>query len=419
MEQNGYVLNSILVPWLMAAQSLVTNGIARPEDIDRTWMITTKMPVGPVGILDMVGLETFHSIASYWGEVSNDEQLKKNAAYLKTHFVDTEQARREDRRRLLQASQSGLSGAGFPVPEESDDMNIKKVLVVGSGTLGQQIGFQCAMHGFDVVMYDVKQETLDACRAIQREYGELFRSRGRSKAEVDAALARISYTLDLEEAGRDADLVSESVPENPDIKRKVYPLLHAACPPKTIFTTNTSTLLPSQIADATGRPERFLALHFANEIWDRNIGEVMGHAGTDREIFEIVVKFAKAIGMVPIRVEKEQNGYIINSLLVPWLMAAQSARHQWRRTAGRRRSHLDDHDENVRRTFRVPGHDRPRDRLQRRFLLGRGPRGRATEEECGLPQDALRRQEQAGRENRRGLLHSIRIRPISSRAFLS
>ena len=166
---------------------------------------------------------------------------------------------------------------------------------------------------------------LDACRAIQHgEYAELFRNRGRSKAEVDAALARISYTLDLEAAGRDVDLVSESVPENPDIKRKVYPLLHAACPPKTIFTTNTSTLLPSQIANSTGRPERFLALHFANEIWDRNIGEVMGHAGTDPAIFEIVVKFAKAIGMVPIRVEKEQNGYIINSLLVPWLMAAQS-----------------------------------------------------------------------------------------------
>jgi 3-hydroxyacyl-CoA dehydrogenase len=203
-------------------------------------------------------------------------------------------------------------------------MNIKKVLVVGSGTLGQQIGFQCAMHGVDVAMYDVKQQTLDACRAIQSGYGELFLSRGRSKAEVETALARISYTLDLQAAGHDADLVSESVPEDPVIKRKVYPLLHAACPARTIFTTNTSTLLPSQIADATGRPERFLALHFANEIWDRNIGEVMGHAGTDPAIFEIVMKFAKAIGMVPIRVEKEQNGYIINSLLVPWLMAAQS-----------------------------------------------------------------------------------------------
>jgi 3-hydroxyacyl-CoA dehydrogenase len=203
-------------------------------------------------------------------------------------------------------------------------MNINKVLIVGSGTLGQQIGFQCAVHGFDTVMYDVKKDVLDSCRAIQREYGELFRKRGKTEAEIDAALARISYTTDLAEAGRDTDLVSESVPENPNIKREVYPLLNKACPAKTIFTTNTSTLLPSEIADSTGRPDRFLALHFANEIWDRNIGEVMGHAGTDPKIFEIVVKFAKAIGMIPIRVEKEQNGYVINSLLVPWLMAAQA-----------------------------------------------------------------------------------------------
>jgi 3-hydroxyacyl-CoA dehydrogenase len=204
-------------------------------------------------------------------------------------------------------------------------MNIRKVLVVGSGTLGQQIGFQCAMHGFDTVMYDMREESLDSCRAAHGQYAELFKNqKGRSQAEIDAALARLSYTTDLAAAGHDADIVSESVPENPVIKRLVYPQLHQACPAKTIFTTNTSTLLPSQFADATGRPERFLALHFANEIWDRNVGEVMGHPGTDPAIYEIVVKFAKAIGMVPIRLEVEQNGYVLNSILVPWLMAAQT-----------------------------------------------------------------------------------------------
>lgn len=204
-------------------------------------------------------------------------------------------------------------------------MNIDKVLVVGSGTLGQQIGFQCAMHGFTTTMYDLRQESLDSCRASHRKYAELFRTqRGKSQQETDAGLARLSYTTDLAEAGKDADLVSESVPEHPEIKRKVYALLNQSCPAKTIFTTNTSTLLPSQIADATGRPARFLALHFANEIWERNIGEVMGHPGTDPAVFERVVTFAKAIGMVPIRLDKEQSGYVINSLLVPWLMAAQS-----------------------------------------------------------------------------------------------
>jgi 3-hydroxyacyl-CoA dehydrogenase len=201
-------------------------------------------------------------------------------------------------------------------------MDIKKVLIVGSGTLGQQIGFQCATHGLDATMYDLREESLDACRLSHRALAEMFiAQRGKSKAEMDAALARISYTTDLEAACRDVDLISESVPENPKIKEQVYGSLNKYCPAHTIFTTNTSTLLPSQFAEATGRPARFLALHFANEIWERNAAEVMGHPGTDPEIYDRVVKFAKAIGMVPILLAKEQNGYVMNSLSIPWMMS--------------------------------------------------------------------------------------------------
>lgn len=204
-------------------------------------------------------------------------------------------------------------------------MTIGKVLIVGSGTLGQQIGFQCAMHGFATTMYDSREASLSSCRASHSQYVELYqRELGKSKADTDAALARLTYTADLALAARDADLVSESVPEHPDVKREVYAALNELCPAKTIFTTNTSTLLPSMFAEATGRPERFCALHFANEIWHRNIGEVMGHPGTDPEIIETVLRFAKAIGMVPIRIDKEQSGYVINSMIVPWVMAAQS-----------------------------------------------------------------------------------------------
>ena len=82
--------------------------------------------------------------------------------------------------------------------------------------------------------------------------------------------------------------------------------------------------MPSQIADATGRPDRFLALHFANRIWVANVGEVMRHPGTAPEVFERVLKFAAEIGMVPIRIEKEHYGYVLNALLMPMLGAAQT-----------------------------------------------------------------------------------------------
>lgn len=204
-------------------------------------------------------------------------------------------------------------------------MNIETVVIVGTGTMGQQIGFQCAVHGFTTVMYDVKQASLEACRDSHRQFAELFVARrGSDRAVIDAALARLSYSTDLSLACRRADLVSESVPEDPEIKARVYEQLNRVCPDHTIFATNTSTLLPSQLADATGRPERFLALHFANPVWDANIGEVMPHPRTAPEIFERVLEFAVEIGMVPIRLEKEQNGYVINSLLVPLLCAAQA-----------------------------------------------------------------------------------------------
>lgn len=134
-------------------------------------------------------------------------------------------------------------------------------------------------------------------------------------------MARIRTSSDLADAVRDADIIIEAVPERLDIKQQTWEQVAAVAPEKTVFCTNSSTLLPSDIAPFTGRPEKFLALHFANEVWAKNTGEVMGHPGTDPEVFEQVAQFAEEIGMVPIRIHKEQPGYVLNSLLVPFLNA--------------------------------------------------------------------------------------------------
>ena len=114
----------------------------------------------------------------------------------------------------------------------------------------------------------------------------------------------------------------EAVPEKLELKREVFAQLGQLAPEKTIFATNSSSLLPSAMAESTGRPERFLAMHFANEIWVHNTAEIMGHPGTDPAVYRVVVEFARRIGMVPIELKKEQPGYIINSLSIPWLGAA-------------------------------------------------------------------------------------------------
>ena len=205
-------------------------------------------------------------------------------------------------------------------------MQIEKVLIVGSGTMGQQIGLQCAMSGFDTTMYDISEEALQRCRAGQEAFVPSWRKSNpdASDENVAAGLARLSYSCDLKSAARDVDLVNESIPEELAIKQSVYSELSRYCRPDAILTTNTSTLLPSAIAPFVERPERFLALHFGNLVWEAPIGEVMPHPGTDAKVFERVLTFAGDISMVPIRIEKEQPGYLINSVLQPWLMAASA-----------------------------------------------------------------------------------------------
>jgi 3-hydroxyacyl-CoA dehydrogenase len=202
-------------------------------------------------------------------------------------------------------------------------MKIENVTIAGGGTLGSQIAWQTAFHGFNVTVYDAFEKGLEASKKFHKQFAELFlTTRGASQEEIDQTNARLSYTTDLAEAVKSSDLISESIPENVEIKRSFYTELAKVAPEKTIFTTNSSTTLPSEYADITGRPEKFCALHFANGIWDANIGEVMGHHGTAPAVFDRVVEFAKEIGMVPIPIHKEQNGYVLNSLLVPWLSAA-------------------------------------------------------------------------------------------------
>jgi 3-hydroxyacyl-CoA dehydrogenase len=199
-----------------------------------------------------------------------------------------------------------------------------RVTVLGAGVLGSQIAFQTALHGIPVVSYDVSDDAIVAARTRLASIVEQFVGDAGSdhREAAEAGVARIRFSTDLAEAVRDADLVIEAVPESVELKRSVYAQIAAAAPQSTVFATNSSTLLPSALADATGRPDRFLALHFANHIWRQNTAEIMGSPQTDPAVYARVVAFAQEIGMVPIQLHKEQPGYVLNSLLVPLLHSA-------------------------------------------------------------------------------------------------
>ena len=230
-------------------------------------------------------------------------------------------------------------------------MSIQNVVLIGGGVLGSQIAYQSAYKGFHVTiwlrsdasigraqpklqrLHDIYVAELTAAKSSPGPYSAGLLENGRSYtgeeldgyiARADAALKELTLTTDLAGAVKDADLVIEALAEVPQEKIEFYQKLAPLLPEKTILATNTSTLLPSALAPYTGRPEKYLALHFANNIWKQNTAEVMGHPGTDPAAYEEVARFAAHIGMVPLRLKKEKNGYLLNSMLVPFLMAAQS-----------------------------------------------------------------------------------------------
>jgi 3-hydroxybutyryl-CoA dehydrogenase len=199
---------------------------------------------------------------------------------------------------------------------------IKKVLILGAGTMGLQIGVLCAASGFEVSVYDASEDALNKAETRVGKLACQLADHNRfAREKLAGALARMRFSLNPEEAGRDADFINESVPEDPGVKAQVFALFHKLCPDHTIFTTNTSTLVPSIIAEATGRPDRFLALHF-HDCEVTNVVDIMPHPGTSAAALEAVRAFCSAIDHFPIELKKEQPGYVFNTMLSEWMSAA-------------------------------------------------------------------------------------------------
>jgi 3-hydroxyacyl-CoA dehydrogenase len=202
---------------------------------------------------------------------------------------------------------------------------LDRLTVLGAGVLGGQIAWHSAFKGKLVVLYDPYPEAIDKARIAHATYAHIYRTElGASEADIAATRARLSMSGDLALAVADADFVIEAVPEMPDVKTEVYRQMADLLPSHTLLATNSSTLLPRDFAAATGRPAKYCALHFANLIWHLNLAEIMAHPGTDLETLTAVTHYAIEIGMVPIPVRKEQNGYVLNSWFVPLLNAGAS-----------------------------------------------------------------------------------------------
>ncbi len=223
---------------------------------------------------------------------------------------------------------------------------MKKVTIAGGGVLGSQIAFQAAYVGFEVTIWVRSDSSITRTKPkienLKKTYIETIKAMALSKdpsiwaigiaseddfkekeclEKVEKAYSSLKITTNMEEALKNADIVIESIieeeKEKTDFYKKAAPLMKKDC----ILVTNSSTFLPSKFAKYTGRSDRYLSMHFANSIWKNNVTEVMAHDGTSPSSFNQIMEFSKEMRMFPLPLKKEKNGYLLNSMLVPFLLS--------------------------------------------------------------------------------------------------
>ena len=201
-----------------------------------------------------------------------------------------------------------------------DTPTIKKISVIGPGMMGHAIAQEFAFAGYEVMLYGRSEERLKlASDKIERSLKELAEWEVISENDIAPALERLQTTTDLGEAGSAADLIVEAIVEELEVKHELFSRLDTICPQETIFASNTSSILPSVLAAATRRPDRFLVAHYFNPPYLMPLVEIVRGKETSDVTVEVVYNLMNSIGKSPIICQKEAPGFIANRLqLVLW-----------------------------------------------------------------------------------------------------
>ena len=196
---------------------------------------------------------------------------------------------------------------------------IQTVAVLGAGSMGHGIAEVSAMAGYEVVLRDVDEDLVqDGFDSIEWSLGKLAEQGGLDE-DPETVLSRVTTAVDLAAAVADADLVVEAVPERLDLKREVFAEVDDHAPDHALLATNTSSLSVTEIAAATDRPGQVLGLHFFNPPVRMALVEVISGAETAAETVEAGLDFVASLDKTPIHVRKDVHGFVVNTVLVPFM----------------------------------------------------------------------------------------------------
>ncbi|MEQ5792785.1 3-hydroxybutyryl-CoA dehydrogenase [Muricauda sp. NFXS6] len=196
---------------------------------------------------------------------------------------------------------------------------MKKIAVIGAGTMGNGIAHVFAQNGYKVNLVDIAQTSLDKGLAtITKNLDRMIAKEVIDEAKKDATLANIARYTDLKDGVSNTDLVVEAATENLDIKLKIFEDLDAICKAETILATNTSSISITQIGAATKRPEKVIGMHFMNPVPIMKLVEIIRGYSTSDEVTETIMELSKKLGKTPTEVN-DYPGFVANRILMPMI----------------------------------------------------------------------------------------------------
>jgi len=322
-DRAGFIANALLFGYLNHAVSMFEQKYASREDIDAAMKLGCGYPMGPLALLDLIGLDTAYEILDTMYKQGRD-RLHAPSPILKQMVVAGLRGRKSGRGfytyeapnspvvvpDALTPSDGGTNGAA--------SRTVRKVAVAGSGTMATGIIEVFAKAGFDVVFVTRSQQRTDQVHAAVLRSLQKATQRGKlSEEDRDAALTRIHGTTDWDELA-DCDLVVEAVVEELDVKTALFETFDEICKPGAVLATTTSSLPVVEMGAVTKRPQDVVGLHFFNPAPVMKLVEVVRTVATSDEVVATALSVCEALGKHPV-VCGDRAGFIVNALLFPYL----------------------------------------------------------------------------------------------------
>ncbi|HEV2891626.1 MAG TPA: 3-hydroxybutyryl-CoA dehydrogenase [Frankiaceae bacterium] len=318
-DRAGFIANALLFGYLNNAVRMLESRYATADDIDAAMRFGCGHPMGPLALLDLIGLDSAYEILDTMYHQSRDH-LHAPSPILKQLVTAGFLGRKTGRG--FYTYESPDSSKVVPSAAEAEPVEparrIGRIGVVGTGTMASGIVEVCAKAGYDVVYRARSADKVASTRATLEKSLEKAVQRGKlDEPGRDAALARVTGTESLDDLA-DCDLVIEAVVEDLTVKRALFAALDEVVKPGAVLATTTSSLPVIECAAATTRPEDVVGLHFFNPATVMKLVEVVPTVRTSEDTLAVARATATALGKHPV-VCGDRAGFIVNALLFPYL----------------------------------------------------------------------------------------------------